>query len=309
MWNRIYHLTTAKVWVGNSRTVYGTRKRKGQIYIQTWHGTVCIKPIGKYRGELFPLIAQIVSEADSRLIDYVLSGSDWCDIHYRNGLLYEGKIVRTGTPRCDVLVSDEKKLYVQIRKEYQIPKKAKILLYAPTFRGGSQNTARSVNTIDFSIRFEQLIKKLEERFGGEWYVFLRLHPQLASKLKGKENYLGSEKVIDVTQRPDMNELIASANAFISDYSSAIFEAALLKMPCFIYVEDYEEYIKERGNLFFDLKDLPFSVATNNSDLMKNISCFNKKEYEERVDDFIRIVGICENGKASEEVVKLIETFI
>lgn len=309
LWNRLYQLATAKIWIGNSRTVYGTRKRKGQIYIQTWHGTVCIKPIGKYRGKSFPEIAQIVSEADSKLIDYVLSGSDWCDFYYRDGLLYDGEIIRTGTPRCDVLFHGKKILYQKIREEYKIPVNAKILLYAPTFRGGSQSTNRSVMKVDFSIRFDQVIDELERRFGGEWYVFLRLHPQLASKMKDKNSNYNSGRVIDVTQRPDMNELIVSADAFISDYSSAIFEAALLKMPCYIYVEDYDEYIKDRGNLFFDLNDLPFPVAKDNGSLIVNISSFNKEEYEEEVDKFIKKVGICENGKASKEVVDLIEAFI
>ena len=46
LWNRAYHLSTAGTWISNTRTFYGTRKRKGQRYIQTWHATICIKPIG-----------------------------------------------------------------------------------------------------------------------------------------------------------------------------------------------------------------------------------------------------------------------
>lgn len=35
---------------------------------------------------------------------------------------------------------------------------------------------RSVKTEEAAIDFEQLIQKLELRFGGEWHIFLRLHP-------------------------------------------------------------------------------------------------------------------------------------
>lgn len=84
LWNRAYHLSTAGTWVSNTRTFYGTRKRKKQCYIQTWHATICIKPIGKYRGDLFPKMAYLVSAYDSKLIDYVLSGSAWCDHMYRD---------------------------------------------------------------------------------------------------------------------------------------------------------------------------------------------------------------------------------
>ena len=178
LWNRAYHLSTAGIWLGNTRTVYGTRKRKGQCYIQTWHATLCIKPIGKYRGNLFPKMAYIISKYDSKLIDYVLSGSEWCDHMYREGLIYDGKIIKTGTPRCDVLVNQRAKKYQQFRKEYNIPADTKILLYAPTFRGGSQSTKRTVNTEESTVDFERLVHTLEKRFGGRWFVFLRLHPQL-----------------------------------------------------------------------------------------------------------------------------------
>ena len=109
LWSRAYHLSTAGTWLSNTRTFYGTKKRKGQCYIQTWHATICIKPIGLYRGALFPEMARIVSAYDSGMIDYVLSGSKWCDHMYRKGLLYRGRIIKTGTPRCDVLLNQRRR--------------------------------------------------------------------------------------------------------------------------------------------------------------------------------------------------------
>ena len=53
LFNRAYHLSTAKVWVDNARKNYGTRKRKNQFYILTWHGMIGFKPVGRLRGELF----------------------------------------------------------------------------------------------------------------------------------------------------------------------------------------------------------------------------------------------------------------
>ena len=309
LWNRAYQLSTSRIWVGNSRTIYGTKKRKGQIYIQTWHGTVCIKPIGLYRGELFPKIAKIVSKADSDLIDYVLSGSDWCDIHYPKGLLYDGKIIRTGTPRCDALVNNRDMYYQKIRAENKLPANAKILLYAPTFRGGSQSTDRFVSSKRFTIEFENLIQTLEEKFGGKWFIFLRLHPQLAMVNQADEFWGCSDRRVDVTQKQDMNELIAGADAFISDYSSAIFEAALLRIPCFIYADDLEKYVEERGKLFFEIEQLPFSAAVNNADLLENIASFRQDEYEHKLAEFMEREGIDEDGHASERVVDMIQALV
>ena len=306
LWNRVYHMSTAGYWVGNSRTFYGTKKRKGQMYIQTWHGAICIKPIGKYRGELFPRIAYLVSRADSCLIDYVLSNCDWCDIHYRGGLVYDGTIIRTGKPRCDVLINRKEEMRNQIRSLYGLPQNAKILLYAPTFRGGSQITQRTVAKGKSSINFEELCNSLEQRFGGQWFIFIRLHPQLAAK---KEQYYikeTSERLVDVTQHLDMNELIAASDAFISDYSGSIFEAAILRMPCFIYADDLEDYIEERGDLFFDLYKLPFPVALKNDDLIKNVVSFDLETYVKNVDEFMMEQGVIEDGHSSERAVNLID---
>ena len=305
LWSRAYHLSTAGTWVSNTRTFYGTRKRKKQRYIQTWHATICIKPIGKYRGNLFPKMAYLVSAYDSKLIDYVLSGSKWCDNMYRDGLIFDGEIIKTGTPRCDVLFNQREEKRQQMRREYRLPKDAKIMLYAPTFRGGSQNKNRSVNTEEATVDFERLIEALEKRFGGTWYIFLRLHPQLAAKMQGIKVGQASDRLIDVSQRPDMNEIIAGVDAFLTDYSSAVFEAAMIELPGFIYADDLEEYVADRGDLFFDMYELPFPVALNNEELMGNILGFDEEKYGERLSRFMDEVGMFEDGKASERVVELI----
>lgn len=311
IWHRVYQLSTAGCWVGNSRTFYGTKKRKKQIYIQTWHGTIAIKPIGLYRGKQFPKMAYLVSRSDSKLTDYVLSGSAWCDIHYKDGLVYDGLIIRTGTPRCDILVdkSRRREIKEKIRKKYQIPKKMKILLYAPTFRGGGQITKRSVEKEKTVFDLEKVLVSMEKRFEGKWFGFTRLHPQLAAKDECFDMDKNSVNWIDVTQHPDMNELIASADAFISDYSSAIFEAAILEIPCFIFANDLGEYKKNRGDLFFDVYKLPFPVAKEEKSLIEQIECFDFETYRNNVKKFLNEQGMVEDGCASKRVADLIGEII
>lgn len=306
LWSRAYHLSTARFWIANTRTFYGTVKRKGTTYFQTWHGTLALKPIGKYRGENFSKIAYLVSEADSKLMDYATAGSEWCKNMWPNGLVYDGEILLTGTARCDVLFNSVKEKHIQLRREYNIPEDAKIILYAPTFRGGSQNTVRSVNTKAVSIDFKRLIEALEKRFGGQWYVFLRLHPQLAAQMDRMPVDESSERLIDVSKRPDMNEIMASTDAMITDYSSCIFEGFLTGQFSFIYADDIEEYIADRGILMFQLDEIPFPVARNNAELIKNILEFDEKMYNEKKEEFIKKFGIIEDGHASKKIVDIIE---
>ena len=306
LWNRAYYLSTSKFWISNTRTFYGTKKRKKTKYLQTWHATLFIKPVGKYRGKLFPKIAEIISEYDSKMIDYNFSGSRWCTEVTRDALIYDGKILEIGTPRCDVLFNCVDEKHKEFRVKYNLPDDSKIMLYAPTFRGGSQSTTRSVNTELCSIDFERLISALEIKFRGKWYIFLRLHPQLAAQMKNMPISKNFDRLIDVSQAPDMNEIIAASDAFLTDYSSAIFESFLMRMPSFIYADDLKEYVADRGQLMFDMNELPFPLAYDNDDLEKNILSFDEEKYSKNTDEFIRKVGIIEDGHASERVADLME---
>ncbi|WP_044913063.1 CDP-glycerol glycerophosphotransferase family protein [Butyrivibrio sp. WCE2006] len=305
VWNRAYHMTTARFWIGNTRTFYGTRKRKGTTYIQTWHGSLSLKPIGKYRGENFSKMAYLVSKADSDLIDILISGSDYCTKMWRDGLFYDGRIEQLGIPRCDVLINEVDKKHKQFREEYNLPKDCKIVIYAPTFRGGSQGTFRSINENVSSIDFDRVIDAFEKRFGGTWYVFLRLHPQLLKYTDKMAVNTKSDRLIDVTVRPDMNEIMAATDAIITDYSTVIFEGFLTGQPGFIYADDLEEYVRDRGNMMFELNEIPFSIATNNDELINNILKFDDHEYRSKSESFIKQNGIMHDGKAVEKTIRLL----
>lgn len=307
LWNRAYHMATAGCWVGNSRTFYGTKRRKKQQYVQTWHADICLKPIGRYRGDRFPLIADIVSKADSDLITTVITGSEWAEKMYPEGLIYNRHMFRTGLPRFDVLFNDREKKYMEIRERYHVLADTRLLMYAPTFRGGSQQGKRKISAEKNTVDFKCVLNALEKRFGGNWRVMLRLHPQLAAQ-KEQLNISDeiSHRIIDVTQEPDMNELLAASDAFLTDYSSAMFESMLMYIPSFLYVDDLDEYISDRGILMFDLDELPFPWSKDNQGLSDNILYFNEEKYRERVKKMIDEYKIVIDGQASKKVVEFIE---
>ena len=304
--NRAYHLATAKAWVDNSRKAYGTAKRKCQLYIQTWHAALEFKPVGKFRGKLFPRIAYLVSEYDSKLADYVTSNSEWCTKLYPEMLLYHGNIIKTGSPRCDIFINRREEIYQSIRECYGMPLDAKIVLFAPTFRGGSQKGNRQVFADESTIDFRRLVKALEEKFSGNWFVFLRLHPQLAAQLEQFPITNGATNIIDVSQADDMNELAAASDALITDYSSSAFDVINMYLPVFLYADDLDEYTEERGKLMWDMFSLPFSVARDNDELVENIAMFDAEVYKQSVDKFSQMHGVLEDGHASERVAGVIE---
>ncbi len=325
IWNGAWQLSTAKIWIDNYRKPYGTRKRKSQYYFQTWHGTIGFKSTGLWRGTAFSPMAYLVSKSDSDMIDYVTIDSEWCRQMFPKGLVYDGEFLKVGAPRCDVLYGDRKEQKKKFLERFGLGDQARIIMFAPTFREGSKNGVRTVFSEEWSVDFERMLKNLEKRFGGEWHLCVRIHPQLSSQLKQVFNPMTSRTIIDVSKDDDMYEVLAAMDALITDYSSVAMDAGFTHMPVFIYADDIDCYIKDRGSILWNLSSdssatitnnkkmtpgievtLPYSVSQNNEELEKNILEFDKEIYEEKLRDFECAVGLVFDGKASERTADKIE---
>lgn len=304
LWNRAYQLSTAHFWIDNSRKQLEVRKRKGQIYIQTWHAKLGFKPTCLDRGSSFSKIAYLISKHDSDLIDYVLSNSQWYDNTLSTGMIYSGSILRTGSPRCDILVNDRERRRKEVRELYHLTQDSKIIMYAPTFRGGNQGIDRTIEINKGSLDYDRLLQTLEKKFTGKWYMFLRLHPQLVARnfeIGGTDFEKNTEKIIDISHVDDMYEILAGCDAFITDYSSAAFDAAVMKIPVFLYTDDYKDYEAERGSLLWDLEKLPFPNAIDNEGLEKQMMEFDEEKYIKDLKCLFVDTQMEENGKAAKMV--------
>ncbi len=303
--NAAYELATAKVWVDNYRKPFGTIKRPGQYYIQTWHASIGFKAVGLYRGSKFPEIARLVSEWDSNLADYFLSNSDYCDRVYPKKLLYNGPTLRTGSPRVDCLINNREELKRIIKQRYNLADNTKILLFAPTFRGGNQSGKKQVVADIPQIDFKRVIMALQKKFGGNWKIFLRLHPQLAAKLNSMPMDDKSDDFIDVSQAPDISEIMAASDMIITDYSSCAFDAGFANIPVLLYADDVQEYIANRGQFMWNREELPFDIAETNEQLEYNIMKFDDEIYKKRIGTFMQKNGVVEDGHAANKAANYI----
>lgn len=304
--NRAYHLTTAKIWIDNSRKQLEVRKRRGQIYVQTWHAKLGFKPTCLDRGKSFTRIAYLISRHDSEMIDYVLSNSKWYDDTLPTGMLYYGPTLRFGSPRCDILVNETEKMRIKVRELFDLSEEARIIMYAPTFRGGSQKIERNIQAGGGTLDYDGLIKALENRFGGQWYVMLRFHPQLtARQVHSDVEGMYNTNVIDISMMDDLYEILAGCDAFITDYSSAAFDAAVLRIPIFIYAEDYKEYQRERGDLLWELEKLPFGLSYDNESLHRAVRMFEMNEYQRKLGELFWETEMKEDGRAAARTVDFI----
>lgn len=288
----LYEIATSKVWIDNTRKQDFVRKRKGQTYIQTWHGALPFKKIEKDIVKILTPKYIKTAKNDSNMIDYLLTDSDFGKSIIEQSFWYAGKILITGSPRLDVLFKNNIELKELIQKKVNLNQNVKYVLYAPTFRDDGKTDV-------YNIDFDRIIKNLSLRFGGQWRVILRLHPNIRDKSISKNPH-----VIDASMYPDIMDLFLVSDILITDYSSTMFDFCLTGKPVFLYVPDLNEYLRMRSS-YFELKDLPFSKSTNEDLLEKSVLKFNHNRYASKVSCFFKRINLLEDGHASERVADLI----
>lgn len=297
-------LATAHIWVENERKTTllskGLFKRTGQVYIQTWHGSLGIKKTGSERHDATKS-GIALCEADDRQMDYFISNAAYTTDFYRSVFSRStGEVLEYGCPRNDIFFrTDGSELRRKVCERLGIGNGRKILLYAPTFR---EKKALSGYDLNHSAAIEALTK----RFGGKWVEVARLHPEMCGF---EETLIPSQAgVVDGTRYPDMQELLAVADAVITDYSSCIYDYLLTRRPGFIYAPDMADYGVRRG-LRYPLTETPFPLAESNETLVDAILGFDMGLYAAKVEEFLRKKGSIDDGHASERVVRFIKSII
>ena len=300
-------MKTSKVWIYETLIPPRYVKAPEQIYIQTKHwSSITLKTFGidlnKFRNSLKGIEH---CQQDGAMMDYMFFGSDFDEETCRRGYNFQGRGIRVGSPRSDILFNS-----VNIRKNVYnscgIDEKIHTLLYAPTFSYVDTDSGMKEEMRDIDLDFAKLKKTLEIRFGGEWNIMLRLHPWVAAKSKEIEK---PEYVIDVSDYQDSQELVAASDIMITDYSSIMFEPAFVHKPVFLFASDRNNFINVERELLIDYDTLPFPIAENNDELSKNIVEFNMEMYVNNVDLFMKKYGVNEDGHASERAAKFISDLI
>lgn len=293
-----YVLATAHVICTNYRMTNEFEKRNGQIYIQTWHSSLRLKKIEKDTEATLPQNYLNMAKHDSAQTDFVIAGCQMSHDTFANSFWYNGEILDIGTPRNDLLISgsDYEKTIIK-QRIIKNPNKH-IVLYAPTFRKD-----KSIEC--YNLDFKALCSVLEKCFAGDWVVLIRLHPHLINH----HLFENTPNIVDVTSYDDIQELLFISDILISDYSSLMFDFAVSKKPVFLYAADIDDYTKNDRAFYFKIKELPFTMANNNMQLINNIQNFNENEYLKGIDEFNKKVGSFEHGKASEKIAQMIYKII
>ncbi|WP_455353428.1 CDP-glycerol:glycerophosphate glycerophosphotransferase [Streptomyces sp. SYSU K217416] len=307
-WRYLWALARAEFWIDNQGFPPALGKRPGTTYIQTWHGTA-YKRMGfdelRVRTQNAPQRRRL-AEAVGRF-DHFLVRSEHDERTLVPGFRIPAEaVLRTGYPRNDVLLAARARDEVTGRfprpplaAELGIEDHRKVVLYAPTFRGTPGRGRRRAHPLPLDVR------RFAERFGDTHVLLVRAHYLDAAELPP----CPPGSVVDVSAHHDVSELLCLADVLITDYSSVMFDYALLDRPIVLFAPDLDAYTADRG-AYFDLRaGAPGPVTETEDELLKAVAELKKTDlaHQEARRRFAERYGDYDRGDAARTVTDLLVT--
>lgn len=295
-----YYLAVCKYNVFNVRQPEWVRKRKGNVFLETWHGTPLKKLVFDQEEVMgaSPLYkAQFYKQ--SRIWDYLIAANHFSTEAFKSAFLFDKEILEYGYPRNDILHSDNKEeIAAKIRKKLNIPEGKKTILYAPTWR---DNEYYGRGAYKFALKLD--LRLLKKELGKDYVVLLRTHYFIADSLDvtGVEDF-----AINVSKYDDISELYLVSDMLITDYSSVFFDFANLKRPILFYTYDLDKYRDMIRGFYLDIEsEVPGPLLYSSEEVVDAIRNMDEvtAEYQEKYDEFYeRFCGL-EDGHAAEKIAK------
>lgn len=284
----LFALATAKYLVNNVTFAPYFVRREEQLYLNTWHGTP-YKTLGKSmkQGILeYENIQRNFIQSTHLLAPNELTRWSLVDDHGIDDV-YSGKVLLGGSPRLDTSLNQNQEQRLEMRKKLGVyEEQQKVVLYAPTWRGGVS---------DRELDVDELIADLKALdAAGIAKVVFRAHRLSEKLLQGID--------IPVTVVPseiDTNELLGAVDVLVTDYSSILFDFLPQKKPVVLYQHDFEDYKAQRG-LYLEDGEVPGAKVYDRQDLSSAVSAALAGEYAPDPRDLDRYCPY-EDGNASSRI--------
>ena len=296
----LYHLTTSGIQVNNSRMPNLYKKREGQIFIQTWHGT----PLKKLALDMDHVLLSGTNKKkyresfvkDSSQWNYLIAPNEYSMNIFKRAFDFKGEFIKTGYPRNDQLVNYKDYEVDDLKLKLGLPLDKKIILYTPTFR--DQNSkGLGMYTQDFGLDLEKLSKQ------DDVVVLLRVHYLVVDRFVNKFN-----NIIDFSDYDNINDLMIVSDVLLTDYSSTMFDYLLLRKPIVLNGFDVEIYRDKVRGFYLEYTDLPADNITDVDSLLlilEDLSAY-KEKHKESYDRALQTYSSFERGQSSKNVFDLIK---
>lgn len=296
-----YYASRAKYWVNNMRQPIWREKRRGQIFLETWHGTPLKKLVFDME-DVHSATATYKSDfyRQSRQWDYLLSDNPFSTQVFESAFLFpREKMLEYGYPRNDILHwKNRDEIAEKIRKKLGIPMDKKTVLYAPTWR---DDEYYGPGRYKFHLALD--LAKMKEALSDEYVILLRTHYFIADQLdlSGYEGF-----AYNLSRYDDISELYLISDICITDYSSVFFDYANLLRPMLFYTYDLEKYRDILRGFYIDMEEeVPGPLLYTTEEVIEAIRHIDQveEEFRERYRKFYRRFCCWDDGFASKRIVK------
>ena len=231
--------TTGLVIVDNAYLpVHVAPHRRGTTVVQVWHAAGALKRFGV--DAVHPL-AEPERTFLHRHYDFAVNSGEAGRVAWAAAFrLPVERVLPLGTPRTDVFhdpvaMAEARRRVLAAHPELD---GRTVVVYAPTFRGRGRGKRPAAGLDAVALR---------AALPADHALVLKTHPNL--DVTGA-SVAGYDVVIDPAS--EMNELLAATDVLITDYSSSIFEWALLRRPLVLLTGDLATYEADPG-LYLDYR--------------------------------------------------------
>jgi teichoic acid ribitol-phosphate primase len=285
----IYHLRTAGLVVVDNAwlPVHVAPHRPGTSVVQVWHAAGALKRFG---ADAAAGLAEPEQTFLHRYYDYAVASGEagrgpW-SLALRTPL---DRVLALGTPRTDGFFDPAalEAARARILAAHPALRDCRVVLYAPTFRGRGR-AKHGTEALD--------ARRLRERLPAGFALVLKSHPNLDATGVATAGF-------DVVADPasDMNDWLAIADVFVTDYSSSIFEWALLRRPLVLLVDDLDTYERDPG-LYLDYSTEMIGIQVRDTDAVADAILRDEFDLSGYAAFIARNLGACD-GHASERFVE------
>ncbi len=263
--------------------------RPQQRLIQIWHACGAFKQFG-CRGTNLARKTDIATHAQYNLV--CVSGQALRPIYADAFDVDVNKVYALGTPRTDVFYDESTKEHIreQIFRDHPDLSGKHVILYAPTFRDVGKDRTQFHPDLDFDF----LSKSLQE----DQVMVICPHPLMENSILDKSY----DNIFVYRDHPTNNYMMVS-DLLITDYSSVIFEYALLNKPIVFFCYDINIY--NRGFYLRYPEDLPGPVITDQKELSEYLGSIKDYSVSDQFQNFLdKYMSSCD-GHSAERIAALI----
>lgn len=242
--------------------LYGLKTREQTEVVQLWHAAGAFKKFGMSSiGAIDSNTYEFEKSAHQNYKKVIVSGQEVAG-HYAEAFgVAKEQVEALGIPRTDMFFDEDYKKFIKDKyyETYPMLKGKKVISYTPTFRGGPGVRASFKLELDFDL--------LREKLGDEYVVVLKLHPSVTKGVNIPEEH--RDFVLNLSKN-DINNVLMISDILITDYSSIVFDFALLNKPMIFFAYDLEEYLDERG-FYYEYEDfVPGPIAKTTEEISELI---------------------------------------